>query len=117
MRVGYNFRSAWRLAVASPVAVSKLVEGRHLRVEPPALDGQHQTGAVELGLAQVGAIGHLAVGLAAVTRPAMTRLAVAFLLKESHAIGNVGGVEWFLLLSLRSSAECHCHDRDRNRRP
>ena len=65
------------------------------------LDGHDQTGAVKLGVAQIGAVRHLTVGLVAVTGPAMTRLAVAFLLKQSHAIGNVGGVEGLLLLSLR----------------
>ena len=45
----------------------------------------------------------------------MTRLAVAFLLIQSHAISNVGGVEWLLLLSLRSRGnEWHGHDRDHN---
>src|SRR6185295_2670771 len=103
------------LAVASPVTVSKLVEGRHLRVETPTLDDRDQPSAVEFGVAQIGAIGHLAVGLVAVTGPAMTRLAVAFLLKKSHAIGNVGGVEGLLLLSLRSRGkECQSHERDHN---
>src|SRR4029077_2175286 len=69
-----QFQVGLALAVASTVAaVSILVEGGHLRVEAPALDGQYQTGAVELGLTQVGAVGHLAIGLPAVTRPAMTR--------------------------------------------
>ena len=42
---------------------------------------------------------------------------------ERHAydldnrVGNVSGVEWFLVLSLGSSAECHRYDRGRNGRP
>ena len=64
-----------------------------------------QAGAVELGFAQVGAVRHLVVGLAAVARPAVARLAVAFLLKKSHAIGNIGGVGCWLLLTLRHA--CH----------
>jgi hypothetical protein len=72
--------------------VGELVEGRHASSGPPALDRHDQITAVELGLAQIRAVGHLAVHLAAVARPAMARLAISLLQEESHALGDVGRV-------------------------
>src|SRR5436309_2495346 len=82
------------LAIASPIGISKLVESRHLGIEAAAFDRRHQSRAIELGVAQVRAIRHLAVGFPAITRPAMTRLAIAFLLVKPHPIRNVGGAGW-----------------------
>ena len=79
-------------AVAAAVAVGELVERRHAGARPPAFDGHDQGLAVERGLAQVGAVRHLAVHLAAVAGPAVTGLAIALLLEQPHAVRDVGGI-------------------------
>src|SRR5580704_8174831 len=69
-RIGHARRKRLELfllhAVATPVAVGELVESRHARAWPSALDRHRQTVAIELRLAQVGAIRHLVIRLAAI---------------------------------------------------
>src|SRR5262245_40137180 len=95
-RIGHAGRVSFQiglcLAVTAAVAVGKLIEGRHLRIQPATLDRQHQAVAVHLRFAQVGSIRHLIVGFMAIARPAVTRLAVGFLLIQPHALGDVGGI-------------------------
>src|SRR2546426_452559 len=83
----------FRTNKGTPPANAK-TESRHLGIEAAAFDRRHQSRAIELGVAQVRAIGHLAVGFPSITRPAMTRLAIAFLLVKPHPIRNVGGAGW-----------------------
>ena len=119
-----RFQVGLGLAVAAPVAVRKLVEGRHLGVEPPAFDDRDQSAAIELALAQVRARRHLAVRLPPVSRPAVTGLAVSFLLVEPQALRDVRrvdsprlGLPLRLLLALRRRSGCNQEsggERDRD---
>src|SRR5207249_10001392 len=118
-RIGHSCRVrlqiGFLLSIASPVGIRKLIESRHLGIEAAAFDRRHQSRTIELGVAQVRAIGHLAVGFPAITRPAMTRLAIAFLLVKPHPIGNVGGAWRLRVLSHgweRDKSRGYNHDRN-----
>src|SRR6266700_1102384 len=79
-------------AVAAPIAVAQAVECRHAGPGPATLDGRNQVFALELGLAQIRAIGHLVVHLAAITGPAVAGLAISLLPVELAASRNVRSI-------------------------
>src|SRR5947208_16260589 len=82
----FPYTTLFRSAVGEPV------EGGHAPPGAPALDRRDHIAALELGLAQVRAVGHLVVHLAAVRGPAVARLAISLLQENPHALGDVGGV-------------------------
>ena len=93
--------------VAAPVAIGEAVERRHAGAGAAALDRGDQIVTAELGLAQVGAIGHLAVHFLAVAGPAVTGLAIALLREQACAVGDIG---WVWRLRQDGAREQHCRE-------
>src|SRR5262249_47317790 len=100
-------------AIAASVAVAEPVERRHLRSGTATLDDRNQVFALELGLTQIGAVGHLVIHLPTITGPSMACLAVPFLSVELAAGGNIGSARRLRLHRIGSHDEqgrdCTCN--------
>src|SRR5262249_13367309 len=76
-------------AEATPVAVGKFVEGRHVPAPPATFYSPNQIFSGGVGFAQIRAGPPLPIHLASVARPTMARLAISLLPIESRAGCNV----------------------------